>query len=236
MKSLQVVTPALKCIYNCPFCIAKAHEHNNQFQNNYQNNYQKWMNNYIDIITNDLELSYVVITGTNEPMQSVDCVLDIIMLTRKYRKDIQLEIQTRSYSPSPIYEELDVVAYSISEYKRISLIKPNGKKNRFVIILTKSFEQKSLEDIIGQLPKGVTELTFKVLQDSNGYNKKIDEWIANNKLSEEGMLKLEYEVFNYNGDLSIRYDANCMNATNRYQVFREDGNLYEDWDTLVKVR
>ena len=27
MKSLQVVTPHLKCIFNCPFCISKGHKH-----------------------------------------------------------------------------------------------------------------------------------------------------------------------------------------------------------------
>ena len=50
MKSLQVVTPHVDCIYNCPFCIAKGHKHNNKFINNYKNNYGMWKNNLIQVI------------------------------------------------------------------------------------------------------------------------------------------------------------------------------------------
>ena len=35
MKNLQVVTPHMECMFNCPFCIAKAHVHLNNFENNY---------------------------------------------------------------------------------------------------------------------------------------------------------------------------------------------------------
>lgn len=234
MRSLQVLTPSRKCMFNCPFCISKSHEHGNQFPNNYEHNHDLWVRNYIEVITSNPDLSYVVITGTNEPMQSPDCVLDITMITKEYRPDIQVEIQTRYYPVSPIYEVLDVVAYSISELGALKRIKPHGKKNRFVILLTKSFEQQSLDDIIKMIPKEVTEVTFKVLHDSKGYNHDMDEWILNNGMSEEGKQLLEYQVSKYIGPLSIRYDATCMECENRYMIFREDGNVYQNWDEKVK--
>ena len=119
MKSLQVVTPHIECIFNCPFCIAKAHKHNNIFINNYQNNHELWKNKLIDTIKSNKDLKYVVITGTNEPMQSIDCVKDIINIVRDTNKDIQIEIQTRMYKPSDIYNLVDVTCYSISNYQLI---------------------------------------------------------------------------------------------------------------------
>ena len=95
MKSLQIVTPHQECIFNCPFCIAKAHSHNNKFINNYEINNDLWKNNLINVINTNNDLKYVVITGTNEPMQSKDCVQDIIDIVRSTKKDIQIEIQTR---------------------------------------------------------------------------------------------------------------------------------------------
>ena len=79
MRSLQVVTPHIECIYNCPFCIAKTHKHNNHFINNYLNDFNYWKNNLIKVIRDNPDLAYVVITGTNEPMQSMECVMDNII-------------------------------------------------------------------------------------------------------------------------------------------------------------
>ena len=78
MKSLQIVTPHKKCIFNCPFCISKSHSHNNCFENTYEKDFNKWKNNLEELINNNSDLECVVITGTNEPMQSKECVKDII--------------------------------------------------------------------------------------------------------------------------------------------------------------
>ena len=91
MKSLQVVTPHLKCIFNCPFFISKGHKHNNKFINNYLLNYDLWKNNLINVIKNNNDLKYIVITGTNEPMQSKDYVNDVINIVRSTNKNIQIE-------------------------------------------------------------------------------------------------------------------------------------------------
>lgn len=236
MKSLQVTTPSKNCIYKCPFCIAKTHEHNNNFSNLYEENIDLWMKKYIDVLINFSDLKTIVITGTNEPMQDLECVERILSLTRFFRKDVAVELQTRQYYPFSVYQKLDVVSYSISQFSYLAKIKPNGKTNRYVILLTDEFENQSLEDIINQLPSLVTQLTFKKLHKSRDSKNEIDQWIINHSMSEERINQLEKEVSQYKGNLSIRFDENCMEAVNRYMIFREDGNLYNDWDEKAKVK
>ncbi len=235
MISLQVLTPKRDCIYNCPFCISKTHAHNNDFLDNFTSNYELWHQNFIRVLTTYKDLKYIVITGTNEPMQDKDCVKKIVDITRKYRPDIQIEIQTRYYREDEVYDDIDVVAYSISSYNLLSRIKPKGKISRYVILLTSDFNGVTLEDILARIPSGVTQITFKVLQDSNGINPDIDNWINTHKVSDERLQILDYEVNNYKGNKSIRLDYNCMDSKNRYQIFRSDGYLYDDWETKAKV-
>ena len=230
MKSLQVVTPYMKCMFNCPFCISKGQEHHNIFEDNYTNNHELWKNSLIKIITHDNELKYIVITGNNEPMQSKDCVRDIVNIVRGYRDDIQIEIQTRYYPEDEVYDLLDVVAYSISNPYMIDRIKPMGKIKRYVIILTDDFNNYSLSDIIEKMPKKVSQLTFKILQDSNGVNKDIDDYIKNHSIDQNTLNKLQEDINNYDGNISIMLDENCMASTGRYKIFREDGNIYSSWE------
>lgn len=232
MQSLQILTPSKKCIFNCPFCISKTHSHNNKFINNYKLNNELWKNNLINILKQYSDLKYVVITGTNEPMQDKECVKDIIDVVGNNRSDIQIEIQTRYYKFDNLYNELDVVAYSISDYELLHTIKLGKKINRFVLILTDSFNNKSLEDILYKIPKEVTQITFKVLHDSNGFNKELDDWILNHSVDNKSHKELLNDINNYKGTISIRYDYNCMDADNRYKIYREDGNLYNNWEEV----
>lgn len=231
MKSLQILTPSRKCMFNCPFCISKTHSHNNKFINNYELNKELWKSNLITILKQHKDLKYVVITGTNEPMQDILCVKDIIDIVRDNRFDIQIEIQTRYYKFDKIYNELDVVAYSISDYNLLNTIKLGNKINRFVIILTDSFN-KTLEEILYNVPKEVSQITFKVLQDSNGFNKELDSWILNHKMDIESHKKLLHDINSYRGLISIKYDSNCMESNNRYMIYREDGKLYNNWEEI----
>jgi organic radical activating enzyme len=231
MKSLQVVTPHIKCIFNCPFCIAKGHKHDNSFINNYEDNYNLWKNNLIRTIKKNSDLKYIVITGTNEPMQSKKCVSDIIDIVRNTNKDIQIELQTRYYKQDDIYNKLDVVAYSISDITMLNRIKPLGKIVRYVIILTNSFNNCSLNDILKLIPKNVKQLTFKKLVLTNGVNQEVDEYIINNSVDLDTLDRLKRDVELYDGDLSIRMDLNCMDCEGRYKIFREDGYVYDNWDS-----
>ena len=236
MKSLQIVTPHMECIYNCPFCIAKAHTHENDFEDAYHKNINLWRDNLALVLLGNPDLKYVVITGTNEPMQSIDCVSDIIKMVRYYRKDISIEIQTRWYQPNELYKELDTVCYSISNRYYLDKIKPMGNISRYVIILTDSFNGMTLDDYLKVIPEGVSQVTFKVLQNSLADNTPVDEWIHEHRLNQESLARLDQDIKAYQGNLSIRLDTNCMDATDRYKVFREDGYVYGDWDELPKPK
>lgn len=228
MKSLQVVTPHKECIYDCKFCISKMHKHDNKFVNNYELNKELWKNNLIKIIKENKDLKYVVITGTNEPMQSEDCVRDIIDVVRSTNKEINIEIQTHFYKENSLYNDIDVVAYSISNPFLLDKIIPSGKISRYVLILTDSFNNYKLDDILKLIPKNVTQITFKSLQLGEEHNKVYD-YILNHSISKNTFNKLKENINNYKGNLSIRLDNNCMDSINRYKIYREDGNLYDSW-------
>ncbi len=234
MRSLQVVTPNMKCIYNCPFCISKTHIHDNAFKDNYSLNKKFWKDNLAKVIKENDDLKYVVITGTNEPMQSIECVKDIINIVRNESPDIQIEIQTHYYKDNDIYKNLDVVAYSIPFYNLTSNIKPSGKTNRYVFILTDTFNDYRLSDILKITPDNVSQITFKVLQKGNEASKEVNDYINSHSISIDSLNKLREDINSYNGNLSIRLDENCMDTTNRYKIFREDGYLYNDWEEESK--
>ena len=236
MRSLQVLTPARECIYNCPFCISRSHFHNNIFANTYEEDREEWARNYEKVLKEHNDLFSVVITGTNEAMQDPDCVLDIINITRDVRPDVQIELQTRVYKEHPIYHLVDVAAFSISEFENVGVpsVIP-GVITRYTVILTDSFNGKSLDDIISKIPEGVTQLTFKILQTSHGVDQEMDDWIAKHHLDDETRNSLKEEIKNTPTRFSIFFDETCMDAENRYMVFREDGNLYKNYDATSPV-
>ena len=234
MRSLQIVTPHMECIYNCPFCISKAHPYTSEFADNYDIDYELWRDNLIKVLKTNPDLSYVVITGTNEPMQSPQCVLDIIDIIRKERPDISIEIQTRWYYPNDVYEKVDTTCYSISNKYYLDKIKPIGNNMRYVIIMTDSFNNMRLSDYLSVIPHEVNQITFKILQNSIEHNTEIDEWIDKHRANQETIDLLEQDINNYQGNISIRLDKTCMDATDRYKVFREDGYEYKDWDEQPK--
>ena len=232
MKSLQVVTPHIECIFNCPFCIAKGHKHDNNFVNNYDNNFELWKNNLIKVINENKDLKCVVITGTNEPMQSRECVNDITQIVRNTNKDIQVELQTRYYKQNDVYNKLDVVAYSISNVNLLNKIKPMGKTQRYVLIMTDSYNGYTLNEILKLIPNSVKQITFKRLINTNGVNLEVDKYIDSYSINDNTLNKLIDDVNKYNGNLSIRMDLDCMNCEGRYKIFREDGKVYDNWDSM----
>ena len=103
-------------------------------------------------------------------------------------------------------------------------------KNRYVILLTDTYNDYSLNDILSIIPKNVQQITFKTLYDSKGINKDVDLYILNHKIDKLKLEKLRKDILNYDGNLSIRLDENCMDAADRYKIFREDGCLYDNWE------
>lgn len=232
MKSLQVLTPHKKCIFNCPFCISKTHNHDNKFINNYELNSKLWKDNLTNIINKNLDLKYVVITGTNEPMQSIECVKDIIDVVKGINRNINIEIQTHYYKENEVYNLLDVVAYSISDINLLDKIKPMGKIQRYVLILTDSFNNYRLNDILKLIPSSVKQITFKTLQSGNDMNNIVNKYISEHRIDNNSLVNLRDDIKYYDGDLSIRIDENCMDSIDRYMIYREDGNLYNTWEKV----
>ena len=113
----------------------------------------------------------------------------------------------------------------------LNKIKPLGKIIRYVIILTNSFNNYSLNDILKLIPKNVKQLTFKKLILTNGVNPEVDKYIINNSVDIDTLDRLKKDVELYDGDLSIRMDLNCMDCDGRYKIFREDGYVYDNWDS-----
>ena len=232
MKSLQVLTPHIPCIFNCPFCISKGHKHDNMFINNYVDNYSLWKRNLIKTIKENPDLKYIVITGTNEPMQSKECVNNIIDIVKRTNSNIQVEIQTHYYKQDPVFDKLDVVAYSISDIKLLDKIKPMGKIKRYVIIMTDSYNNYTLDKILSLIPHNVSQVTFKKLIDTNDINEEVDKYIKEHSIDENTLNKLKKDINNYCGELSIRLDLECMKSEDRYKIFREDGNVYNNWEEI----
>ena len=60
----------------------------------------------------------------------------------------------------------------------------------------------------------------------------MDKYILNHSIDNNTLEKLKEDIDKYNGNLSIRLDLDCMNSINRYKIFREDGNLYDNWEEV----
>ncbi|WP_097006709.1 hypothetical protein [Lacrimispora amygdalina] len=231
ISSLQITTPAKKCIFRCPFCISLGHSHNNIFRNLYEENFDEWRLKLIDVLISHPEIETCVITGTNEPMQSPDFISAAVSIIKDLRPDIRTEIQTRFYKRHAIFKDLDIACYSVSRYEDIIKIEESALTNRLVIILTDSFSGKTINDILEEIKgKNITQVTLKKLHTSNGVNPKMDSWIMQHSIAEDTYYHLKNEVANYDGPMSIRLDENCMDAGNRYLIFREDGNIYKNWE------
>ena len=98
--------------------------------------------------------------------------------------------------------------------------------------MTDSFNGYDLDSILKLIPRSVKQITFKKLIDSNGVNEEMDKYILNHSIDNNTLKKLKEDIDKYNGNLSIRLDLDCMNSINRYKIFREDGNLYDNWEEV----
>jgi hypothetical protein len=54
-------------------------------------------------------------------------------------------------------------------------------------------------------------------------------------MSEEGLAEIRKIVDKYNSHetCSVRLDTSCQDATNRYEIFRSDGNVYDSWEAMA---
>ena len=102
---------------------------------------------------------------------------------------------------------------------------------RMVILLTEEFEFLNVNNFNTM---GFDQITFKTLQ--HGEDAGVNAWIDSNKMSEEGLIEIRKIVDKYNSHetCSVRLDTSCQDATNRYEIFRSDGNVYDSWEAMPK--
>ncbi len=223
--NLQVCVPYEKCVFNCPMCVAKGHEHNYKFENVYANDKALYVERLIEVIVNE-QIDNIIITGECDPTQNMRFVKEMIAFGKLYKTPT--ELQTHNYHINT--QELcglNVLSYSITNVKAYlkshRFAKINGT-NRLVILLTKEFSFLNKDNFDNM---GFDQITFKTLQ--HGEDESINKWIDENKLED---LSNIYEIVDhYNGtDISVRIDTSCQTAKGRYYVFRSDGKLYESWE------
>jgi len=159
-------------------------------------------------------------------------VKDISSIIKTKEPKAKVELQTHNYHiDTNELQQIDVLSYSITnakEYLRAyKFPKIQNGTNRLVILLTKEFAFLDKDNFN---PMGFEQITFKVLQDSEDTS--INKWIAENKLED---LTNIYDIVNtYNGsDVSVRIDTSCQTAKGRYQIFRSDAYIYENWETKL---
>jgi hypothetical protein len=99
-----------------------------------------------------------------------------------------------------------------------------------VILLTEEFEFLNVNNFNTM---GFDQITFKTLQ--HGEDAGVNAWIDSNKMSEEGLTEIRKIVDKYNSHetCSVRLDTSCQDATNRYEIFRSDGNVYDSWEAMA---
>jgi len=167
-----------------------------------------------------------IITGNTDPT-----------LNRKWLKDIlidldgceNIELQTKNYNLKGYNLcGITTLAYSIinvKDYLKAHSFRKIKGDNRLVILLTKEFDFLTADNFD---PMGYNQITFKVLQDTA--SEEANGWILTNEMAD---LTNIYEIvnkFNGNQNVSVRIDTTCQDSEGRYEIFREDGKVYNNWE------
>lgn len=229
--NIQICAPYQPCIYHCPMCIARGHQHQYKFENVWEKNKDKYFANLLATLAT-MNPECVVITGECDPTQNLawlNSVLDIMQTC----PTVKVELQTHNFNLNSFLidtTKLDVLSYSIISSKDYlsawRYLKPQNTINRLVILLTKDFNFLNKDNFSTM---GFTQITFKSLQNTEDIL--TNEWIKNNNIDSESFQQIQNIMQSRNGSTtSIRIDTNCQEATGRYVIFRSDGQLYDSWE------
>jgi hypothetical protein len=243
--NLQVSVPYQKCVYKCPFCIAKGHKNENSFENLYAINKREWQKKLENVLK---EGSYdsVVLTGECDPTQDMRYCDDVISVIRNMRgttPTIEFTTHNQKFDNAltsvPHGHKVDVVTLSVTNVREYLNAWKTPHKNAFfspiyrmVILLTKEFEFLTPDNFNTM---GFDQITFKTLQ--YGEDGDVNRWIYENKMSDEHVevIREIVEKFNSNSSCSVRLDTSCQTATGRYHIFRSDGKVYDSWETATPM-
>ena len=241
--NLQVSVPYQKCVYSCPCCIARGHKHQNTFDNLYKTDKRKWSAKLRDAIY-DGEYAGIVLTGECDPTQDMAYCEDVISIIDNYIPEVPPTVEFTTHNQKAAStllasywgKKVDVVTLSITNVREYLNAWRFPIRNAFfspiyrmVILLTEEFEFLNVNNFNTM---GFDQITFKTLQ--HGEDTGVNAWIDSNKMSEEGLYEIRKIVDKYNSHetCSVRLDTSCQDATNRYEIFRSDGNVYDSWEAM----
>jgi hypothetical protein len=220
--NLQVCVPYEPCPFKCPMCIARNRK---VFDNLYAAKPADYFS-ALRALRDNKKYDYFILTGNSDPTLHRLWLEEVSSFLQETRHGI--ELQTRNYNLKGYnLDNIGTTAYSINtlrNYLKAWNFRKTSQNNRMVILLTKEFEFLNADNFD---PMGFNQITFKMLQLSG--DALTNDWIMNNQMQDFSGI---YQIINYfNGsDVSIRLDANCQESHGRYEIFREDGNVYKAWE------
>lgn len=237
--NLQLCIPYEKCIYNCPYCIAKGKNHGYGFENLYEKNKNEYFDN-LNTLLKSGNYKSVIVTGEADPTQNQPFIREVVTFIRKNQKNygaLTIEIQTKDSNCSWSDLDIDVAAYSVDnlkDFENLTKLKHPKAIIRPVIILTKFWTIERVEKVLSNSEDIFEQLTFKELQLSD--SETINKWIEKNKFqNNEWLEKRLKEYRRTNEEVSIRFDRSCQTAEGRYEIFRSDGLRYDTWEQSESV-
>lgn len=239
--NLQISVPYQKCVYSCACCVARGHKNQGTFENLYKTNKKEWYNKLHQTIY-DGDYNSIVLTGECDPTQDMAYCEDVISVIDDHSPTPTVEFTThnqkavRTLLASYWGKKVDVVTLSVTNVREYLNAWRFPERNAFfspiyrmVILLTEEFEFLNVNNFNTM---GFDQITFKTLQ--HGEDASVNAWIDNNKMSEEGLVEIRKIVDKYNSHetCSVRLDTSCQDATNRYEIFRSDGKMYDSWEAM----
>lgn len=238
--NLQICSPYRRCPFACPMCIAATEDgEKNNVYNLWKNNRVEYFQRLDDFLENS-ETETMVITGDTEPTLFPDWISEILNFY-----SLPMELQTKNYNiPERLFEniesKLSVLAYSVTcpaDFQKMKNVKTlsNGT-NRIVILLTQAIIDYFFEQFLDDGKKKETleifgrfqQITFKELQLPEKEDNQT--FVLLNKCESKIHKNLLIEYLNRHfPDTTIFYDKNCMDAKNRYNIYRINGEFYDEW-------
>lgn len=213
----HALSPFKTCPFDCPFCCAKDNETNANITlaPNYWENinellaYSKYQN--------------LMLSGDTEPTLFPQWLEKLTKMSYEY--DIITELRTHNYNYSPSDTYFNQVWYSITDIKdmsRLSSLVEKGKQFadevNFAFLINKDFTPEDIMRARDILPIE-TKLTVRYLLDTCGSDV-ISLWVRENRFIFD--VSSERRLEKYNIRIKRNYSA-------EYDIIRQDGKLYHEW-------
>lgn len=223
--NLQITSPYKPCPYKCKYCVSNF-EGNYPFYNLYESDKQQYLKSLKDTLESKM-FSGAVLTGMTEPTLFPKWIADVLTTLSKFNLH-EVVLQTSNYNYKNTMG-LSVLAYSIGDRVNIDALPYAANVSPYTIIrynmmLSKDLTFEDILKIIKTRHEGsYTQFTVKYLSSTSNGHTETDRWIADNRieLSPKEIARL-YRM-------NVWVDFDCMNAEPRYRVFRENGELYNNW-------